>query len=159
MNEEILLEIKRGESIAIILEFTDENGNAINLTSAGLDLSMPSIPGISISPIDLVNGKVLLYASKTAISNLQTLNNRGSITLDLLINTDPQLLYPGRRGDFRPTLTSPVRRAGESNYRPTLDFDLLPRETNDIDCYAVRKKWKENVCFLHLIFMHLGGYH
>ena len=48
MNEEILLEIKRGESIAIILEFTDENGNAINLTSAGLDLSMPSIPGISI---------------------------------------------------------------------------------------------------------------
>lgn len=36
MNEEILINVKRGESIAITLEFTDENGNPINLTSATL---------------------------------------------------------------------------------------------------------------------------
>jgi hypothetical protein len=86
MNEEILINVKRGESIAITLEFTDENGNPIDLTSATLSLSMPSIPGISISPIDLVNGKAMLYASKTTISSLQTVDHEGSITLDLPID-------------------------------------------------------------------------
>ncbi len=75
-----------------------------------------------------------LVWQNTANTSLLTSTHTNTIT------ADPQLLYPGRRGDFRPALTSPVRRAGETTYRPTLDFDLLPRETDDLGCYAVREE-------------------
>lgn len=54
------------------------------------------------------------------------------------ITSDPQLINPGYRGDFRPAFTSPVRRAGENTYLPLLDFDLLPRDTPDVGAFEVR---------------------
>lgn len=56
------------------------------------------------------------------------------------ITTDPQLIFPGYRGDFRPALTSPARRAGETTYLPALDFDLLPRVSPDLGAFAIREE-------------------
>lgn len=60
---------------------------------------------------------------------------------------DPLLVFPSRRGDFRPMFTSPVRRAGETTYLPPLDFDLLPRETADLGCFAVREEVEREDAF------------
>jgi hypothetical protein len=60
---------------------------------------------------------------------------------------DPLLIFPSKRGDFRPMFTSPVRRAGETTYLPSLDFDLLLRETSDIGCFAVREEVERQDAF------------
>lgn len=113
-----------------------ENNIVVNNIAAHSYLGLDEVGATGTNTFD----SNLVWAN-TANLSLQTSTATNTIT------ADPLLIFPSLRGDFRPMFNSPARRGGNTTYVPTLDFDLLLRETSDIGCFAVREEVEREDAF------------